>query len=132
MKQQLFKLFKLLSPLVLLAVFTVPRAAAEPVWIDVRTVEEYAGDHIAGDANIPLAELDAAQLATSYASDAEIMLYCRSGNRAAQAKELLEAAGFTNVVNAGGITDVRALREIAAGNASGATSASGAVSAAPR
>lgn len=121
---------KLLTVLALL--FVIPGAFAEPVWIDVRTAEEVAADRIEGDTHIPLAELDVKQLATLHDKNAELMLYCRSGNRAGQAKELLEAAGFTNVVNAGGIGDVRALRDIATGNASGATNATGAVSAAPR
>ena len=62
------------------------RAAwADPIWIDVRSVEENAANHIDGDANIPLAEMDAQALATQYGKDAELMLYCRSGNRAGQA-----------------------------------------------
>ena len=59
------------------------RAAwAEPIWIDVRSVEENVANHIEGDANIPLAEIDVQALATQYGKDAELMLYCRSGNRA--------------------------------------------------
>ena len=85
---------------------------ADPVWIDVRSAEEYAADHIDGDANVPLATLDAASLAATYGKDAELMLYCRSGNRAGQAQEILQAAGFTNVVNAGGIAEVRTRREL--------------------
>jgi phage shock protein E len=93
--------------------FGAGAACADPVWIDVRSVEEYATDHIDGDANIPLATLDATALATTYGKDAELMLYCRSGNRAGQAMEILKAAGFTHVSNAGGISDVRTLRELA-------------------
>jgi len=96
---------------------------AEQVCIDVRTVEEFSSDHIEGDANIPLASLDTAALASKYGKDAELMLYCRSGNRAGQAKAQLEAAGFTNVTNAGGIGDVRELRKLAAPNASAAPAA---------
>lgn len=86
---------------------------ADPIWIDVRTVEEYAADHIDGDANLPLAELDAQALADKYGKDAELMLYCRSGNRAGQALEILKSAGFTQVTNSGGIADVRTLRGLA-------------------
>lgn len=88
-------------------------AQTQPVWIDVRSVEEYGTNHIEGDANIPLATIDAEKLAAQYGKDAEIMLYCRSGNRAGQAKELLEKAGFTHITNAGSIDDVRKLRELA-------------------
>src|SRR5690606_13234518 len=87
--------------------------SADPVWIDVRTVEEYSADHIDGDVNIPLATLDTNALAATYGKDAELLLYCRSGNRAGQAMEQLKAAGFTNVSNAGGIAEVRALRAAA-------------------
>jgi len=85
---------------------------ADPVWIDVRTVEEFSADHIEGDINMPLAELDVEKLAAQYGKDAELMLYCRSGNRAGQALTTLEAAGFTKVHNAGGISDVRDLRAL--------------------
>lgn len=91
---------------------------AEQVWIDVRSDEEHQKDHIDGDAHVPLATIDADALAAQYGKDAEIMLYCRSGNRAGQAKDLLEQAGFTNVTNAGGITAVRELRKLAETNAS--------------
>lgn len=92
-------------------------AIADPVWIDVRSEAEYAEDHIEGDDNIPLAAIDTDALAAQFGKDAEINLYCRSGNRAGQAKAVLEAAGFTNVSNVGGISDVRELREIAQNSA---------------
>jgi len=87
------------------------------VWIDVRTVEEYNEDHIDGDLNIPLQVIDVEELATMFSKDEEINLYCRSGNRAGQAKQILEAAGFTNVNNRGGIGDARELRNLAAQSA---------------
>lgn len=114
---------KLAALLILLCSATL--VWADPVWIDVRGTEEFAADHIDGDVNIPLAELDAATLAIQYGKDAEIALYCRSGNRAGQAKALLEAAGFTQVSNAGGIGDVRELRKIAAAASSSANGAPG-------
>jgi phage shock protein E len=36
-----------------------------------------------------------------------IVLYCRSGNRSAQAKEALEKIGYTNVMNAGGYESLK-------------------------
>jgi phage shock protein E len=85
-------------------------AFADPIWIDVRSLEEFNKDHIEGDTHIPLAELAAEKLTAQYGKDAELMLYCRSGNRAGQAKQLLDAAGFTKVTNAGSIDEVRTLR----------------------
>lgn len=98
-------------------------ALADQIWIDVRSVEEYTTDHIDGDANVPLADINVDALAAKYGKDAELMLYCRSGNRAGQAKQLLETAGFTKVTNAGGIDAVRKLRDIAAPNSSPAVAA---------
>jgi phage shock protein E len=103
---------------------------ADPVYIDVRTVEEYSAEHIEGDINLPLAELNVAALGERFGKDAELVLYCRSGNRAGQAMEQLVAAGFTNVSNAGGIDDVRNLRAASSPAGAGATGNSGAVSAA--
>ncbi len=103
---------------------------AEPVYIDVRTVEEYAADHIEGDLNLPLAELDVAALGERFGKDAEIVLYCRSGNRAGQAMQQLVDAGFTQVSNAGSIDAVRKLRAQASPGVAGAAGNSGAVSAA--
>lgn len=100
--------------LAVLLLFCARAALAEPVWIDVRTAEQHAESHIDGDVHIPLEEIDAEALAAQYGKDAELRLYCRSGNRAGQAMALLQQAGFTNVTNAGGIADVRALRGLTA------------------
>jgi phage shock protein E len=126
MRKTTFVFFTLVSLLLSLA------TRAETVWIDVRTLEEYAQDHVDGDANIPLAEFDPTTLVERFPEATEFMLYCRSGNRAGQAKDLLEAAGFTNVVNAGGIDDVRKLRETAITARSAASQATGAVAIPPR
>jgi phage shock protein E len=99
--------------LFLLSGFLCGAVSADPIWIDVRGDEEHAADHIDGDVHVPLATLDAEALAATYGKDAELMLYCRSGNRAGQAQEILKAAGFTNVTNAGGIAAVRTLRDLA-------------------
>ena len=107
------KYLRLLTLVFTALLFLSANVMADPVWIDVRTEAEYTEDHIDGDANIPLASIDANALAAQFGKDAEINLYCRSGNRAGQAKEILEAAGFTNVNNVGGISDVRGLRQIA-------------------
>jgi phage shock protein E len=36
-----------------------------------------------------------------------IVVYCASGGRAAKAKTQLDAAGYSNVVNGGGVDDLR-------------------------
>tara|TARA_R110000772_G_scaffold167899_2_gene279615 strand:- start:83 stop:466 length:384 start_codon:yes stop_codon:yes gene_type:complete len=87
-------------------------SVSEPVWIDVRTIEEYSEDHIDGDLNLPLVSLDVEEVSSLFSKDEAINLYCRSGNRAGQAKLILEAAGFTNVNNMGGIDQVREIRNL--------------------
>lgn len=42
--------------------------------------------------------------------DAPILIYCGSGRRACKAKEVLESKGYTNVLNAGGWSDVDYLK----------------------
>lgn len=91
--------------LILLSSFTL----ADPVFIDVRTVEEYQEDHIEGHTNIPLATIEAEGTLSMIDKDEEINLYCRSGRRADVAMAVLKEAGYTNVKNLGGIEDVRAL-----------------------
>lgn len=91
-----------------------PAATAETVWIDVRTVEEYEADHIDGDRNMPVQELSSNTLRSqlNLPSDADIRLYCVSGVRAGRAKLIFEEAGFSNVINAGGISDAREARNL--------------------
>jgi phage shock protein E len=71
--------------------------------LDVRTPEEYADGHIAGSVNIPLAEL--ANQLSQVPQSMPIVVYCRSGNRSAQAATLLKEAGYTQVLDMGGIVD---------------------------
>lgn len=40
---------------------------------------------------------------------APVIVFCRSGRRAGKAKEVLEQMGYTNVLNAGGLNDLRYL-----------------------
>lgn len=70
------------------------------VIIDVRQPEEFATDHAVGAINIPLdlitsggGKLD------SLPKDAEIIVYCNSGNRSGLAKKVLDHQGFKNVTN---------------------------------
>jgi phage shock protein E len=71
--------------------------------LDVRTPEEYADGHIAGAVNIPLAELG--NQLSQVPRDIPVIVYCRTGVRAAQAATLLRDSGYTNVLNMGGIVD---------------------------
>ena len=82
------------------------KAGAE--FLDVRTIEEYNEGYIEGATIFPLITMQAGSLPT-FPKDTKTYIYCRSGNRSAQAKVLLEKSGFTNIIDLGGIDEVIAL-----------------------
>lgn len=73
--------------------------------LDVRTQEEFNEGHIPGAILIPNETILDEQPALLPDLDAEILIYCRSGNRSAQAANKLIAMGYTDVVDFGGIID---------------------------
>ena len=80
--------------------------SGDPVVIlDVRTAEEYAQAHIDGAVLLPVETIGEAMPAQLPVTDAEILVYCRSGNRSAQAAQKLVGLGYTNVSDFGGIKD---------------------------
>ena len=82
--------------------------AGDAFWIDVRSAEEYATGHVSPAVNIPHTEIVARIGEVTTDKDAEIYLYCRSGRRSGLAKDALEQAGYTNVVNLGGLAEAQA------------------------
>lgn len=77
----------------------------EIIVLDVRTQEEFNSGHIAGAVLVPNETILDKQPALLPDLNAEILVYCRSGNRSAQAAKKLIAIGYTNVVDFGGIID---------------------------
>lgn len=75
------------------------------VLVDVRTPAEYADTKVKGSINIPLDRLNIQQ--NQLKNKKHIIVFCRSGLRSTKAKALLEASGFTNVVNAGTLLKVK-------------------------
>ncbi len=73
--------------------------------VDVRTPAEFRDGAYPGAVNIPLAVLPA-RMHELEPKDKPIVLYCASGSRSGQAAWLLKRAGFTDVVNAGGLEDM--------------------------
>ncbi|MCE0557470.1 rhodanese-like domain-containing protein [Motilimonas sp. E26] len=63
--------------------------------LDVRTPAEFAQGHIKGAMNIPYDQLD--QQLASLDKDTEIVVYCRSGRRAAIAEDVLMSNGLLKV-----------------------------------
>lgn len=72
--------------------------------LDVRQPEEWDAVHIPDATLIPLGEL--ASRVSEVPSDQQVVVVCRSGNRSAQARDILLGAGFPSVTSmAGGMND---------------------------
>ena len=68
--------------------------------IDVREPEEFARGHVQGAINIPPSDImHGATALKNIPKDTELILYCVSGSRSNVSKQILEAQGFTNVIN---------------------------------
>lgn len=74
--------------------------------IDVRDPHEYESGHLVGAVNIPLHELE--DRLDEFSPELPVVVYCRTGNRSGRAAELLMRKDYTNVLNAGGLTDLAA------------------------
>lgn len=72
--------------------------------LDVRTQQEFEEGHIPGAVCFPNEDITA-DMPIPLDKDAEILVYCRSGRRSAEAAEKLSAMGYTNVADFGGIID---------------------------
>ncbi|GAB5465736.1 MAG: rhodanese-like domain-containing protein [Candidatus Kapaibacteriales bacterium] len=68
--------------------------------VDVRTPDEFSGGSVKGAVNIPLNVLPN-QLA-KFENKQNIIVFCQSGGRSGQAKNILEKNGFDNITNGGG------------------------------
>ena len=74
--------------------------------VDVRTPEEWNEDgHANCSVNFPLDELS--NHLDSLKNFQKVVLVCRSGNRAGQAKNMLESAGLQNIENLGSWTNIK-------------------------
>jgi len=72
-------------------------SATPPRLIDVRTPAEFEAAHIPGAYNVPLDTLREHREEIARRLDEEVVLVCRSGQRAARAQEALAAAGLPNL-----------------------------------
>lgn len=73
--------------------------------IDVRTKGEYDQGHINGAIHHDLAEMMRGVF-PDVSKDEKIILYCQSGGRSMMATDLMKKAGFTNVTNGGGMSEL--------------------------
>ena len=69
----------------------------QAILFDVREADEHAAEHITGSVSLPLSTLD--RVAIELPADRQIVLYCQSGRRSAQAAQKLFAAGESEVIH---------------------------------
>jgi rhodanese-related sulfurtransferase len=91
-----------------------PPEAAELVkegwtYLDVRSIPEFDAGHPAGALNVPLLHFENGRMApnrdfqsvvgAAFPKDTKLVVGCKAGGRSLQAATLLEAAGYTSVVD---------------------------------
>jgi len=72
--------------------------------VDVRNPEEFRAGAYPGAVNIPLSQLDNRK--AEIPKNCPVVLYCASGMRSAAAARTLKHAGYGEVINAGGLSDM--------------------------
>lgn len=77
----------------------VATEAQSLVILDVRSEEEYADGHVPGALHIPHDEIAVRLTELEASKDKPIVVYCRSGKRAAKALAVLHEAGFTRLLH---------------------------------
>ncbi len=91
----------------LLCCLSCTQVVAAPLWVDVRTPEEFAAGHVPGAVNIPYASAAIGVKALTTDLDTDIRVYCAVGVRAQFAKFQLESAGYRRVTNEGGYERIK-------------------------
>jgi len=79
------------------------------VYVDVRSVPEFEAGHPTGAYNVPLMNMGTqgmapnpqfmAAMEKTFGKDDKLIVACQAGGRSARAAAMLEAAGFTNVID---------------------------------
>ncbi len=70
--------------------------------LDVRTPEEFAGEHLENAVNVNWNADDFTAKASAYDKSKPVFVYCKIGGRSAKAAEKLHELGFTEVYNLDG------------------------------
>jgi len=73
--------------------------------IDVRTTEEFKEEHYPNALNIPVDQIKQ-RLIEFGEKNKPLVVYCATGARSAYATKILRSAGYTDVINAGGLEDM--------------------------
>jgi len=72
--------------------------------VDVRTPDEFRDGAYPGAKNIPLSDLG--RRLAEIPKDNPVVLYCASGARSSSAARAMKQAGYSDVINAGGLSDM--------------------------
>ena len=75
--------------------------------LDVRRPDEFAVGHIPNAINVPNESIGTDEIPELPDKNQLIMVYCRSGRRSKEASEKLVKLGYTNIVEFGGILDLK-------------------------
>lgn len=75
--------------------------------IDVRSVVEFWLGHLEGAKNVPVDKLPEGLDGMGLTKQSRILVYCASGGRSAHAAAVLKQAGYTRVVDGGGLAQAR-------------------------
>ena len=82
--------------------------AGDRTVIDVRTPAEYAEAHVVGAQLVDVNGADFADQIAELDPDEPYLVYCRSGNRSADAAAQMEDIGIKDIADAGGLADLAA------------------------
>lgn len=77
----------------------------DEIIIDVRWKDEYEDGHIKDSILIPLDTLENTIEDIVKNKDSQILVYCRSGRRSAEASKIIKSLSYNNIYDFGGIID---------------------------
>ena len=81
---------------------------SDAIIIDVRTPEEFAAGHLEGAVLIDIKDASFDSKIAALDPDAAYIVYCRSGNRSAQAVERMRGAGIDDITDLGSLENASA------------------------
>jgi rhodanese-related sulfurtransferase len=84
------------------AAATIADPPEDLVILDVRTQEEYDEGHVEGAVLLDFYRDDFAEELATFDRDVPYVLYCRSGNRSQQARQMMADLGFASVQDVDG------------------------------
>ena len=101
----IYKITSLKMSFLMILLFSSLLSSNEIIVIDVRSFEEVKTGVIQDAIHIEWTKIEEAITNLDISKEQPIYLYCRSGNRSGKATKILEKIGYTNAINAGGITE---------------------------